>query len=72
MKLVQMPRGAESVGHGHEVYVVRNHDWTVWLPDDVADFMVEDGRSGARIIEEPDHPDAVTCPYCKRTFMKET
>ena len=43
------PPGGETIGHGGEIYVVSNIDWTVLVPPDVAAFMLEDGRSGARL-----------------------
>jgi hypothetical protein len=68
-KRLQMPSGAESIGHGGRTYVVSNTDWTVEVPDHVADFMIQDGRSGARIIEEPEG-ETVICPHCGRSVPK--
>ena len=65
------PPGGETIGHGGEIYVVSNIDWTVLVPPDVAAFMLEDGRSGARLVEDPEGDKALTCPHCGRRFLKE-
>ena len=69
MKL-QMPKGCDSVTHGSEGWTPSNLSWIVELPDEIGRFMLEDGRSGAILIDEPGH-DAITCPHCGRSFPKE-
>ena len=69
-RLKMQPGSSEPVCHGTESYAVSNVDWTVLVPDHVAGFMLEDGRSGCVLVEDPhDHPQAVTCPHCGRIFV---
>ena len=38
---------ADFIGHGSRSWIVNNGSWRVAVDDDVAAFMLEDGRSGA-------------------------
>ena len=41
---LQMQIGTDEINHGTVRYVVNNRTWRVEVPDDVAAFMLEDGR----------------------------
>ena len=67
---LRMPKGCDSVTHGQDGYIVSNLDWTVEVPDEVGRFMLQDGKSGAVLIEDEPEPELLTCPKCGHTFSK--
>jgi hypothetical protein len=69
MTWLQMQIGTDEVNHGTAKYTVNNKTWRVWVPQEVADFMLENGKSGASLIEI--HPAATVCPHCGHHTFKE-
>jgi hypothetical protein len=76
MKLVKMPMMApgcepNTIGHGDRSWVVSNSSGLVWLPDEVADFMIADGRSGAMLaVDPPGDGELLRCPCCSFAWRR--
>lgn len=69
---LQFQRGTDSVTHGGQGWIVSNTSWQCDLPDDVAAFMLADGRSGCSLVEEPEGDgEAVHCPHCGYAWRLE-
>ena len=71
---VQCQRGTDEINHGTQKFTVSNISWQVSLPDEIANFMIADGRAGIVLIgPEPDPEDETTstCPHCGHFFKKE-
>jgi len=46
-------------------WVVNNGSWIVEVPDHVGHFLLEDGRSGAVPLPEPEgEGEIISCPCC--------
>jgi hypothetical protein len=70
MKLL-MHKGAESVTHGTESYIVNNGSWIVEVPDHVGRFMLDDGRSGCVLYEPPEGEGRlISCPCCHYSWRE--
>ena len=72
-KILQCQWGTDELNHGGEKWIVDNRTWRVQVPDHVANFMIQDGRSGVRLITEGTDDQTVICPHChgRLTFRKE-
>jgi hypothetical protein len=63
MKRLQCQRGTDEINHGGTKFIVNNYTWQVDVDDEVADFVIKDGRAGVSLVEEPKDGDLV-CPHC--------
>jgi hypothetical protein len=76
MKLLKFqvtPPGAQAdtISHGGQVWVVSNSSGLVLLPDEVANFMLQDGRSGCVLVEDPPGPgELLRCPCCHHAWRR--
>ena len=71
MKLKMHP-GAETITHGAQGWVVNNGSWIVEVPDEIARFMLADGRSGCLPVEDPPgEGPIITCPCCHFAWREQ-
>jgi hypothetical protein len=75
MKLLRMPIGpgqGDTVSHGKGSWLVNNQSGIVALPDFVADFMLEDKRSGGiEVTDPPGDGELIECPCCHFRFRRQ-
>ena len=72
MKRVQCQPGTDEINHDVRRFPVSPLSWQVSLPDDVAAFMVADGRSGIYVIGDALTPELNdhNVPALRRHFPK--
>ena len=63
MTWLQFQKGTDSVCHGTREWVPNNRTWRCDIPDDIARFILDNGRLGAYRVEEPS-PDVFVCSHC--------
>ena len=49
---LQCQKGTDEINHGGTKFIVNNYTWQVDVDDEVADFMIKDGRAGVCLVEE--------------------
>ena len=50
MKRLQCQKGTDEINHGGTKFIVNNYTWQVDVDDEVADFMIKDGRAGVCLV----------------------
>ena len=74
LKMPLMSPGCEAntVSHGDRGWIVSNSSGIVEVPDEVGRFMLQDGRSGAVLVEPPQGKgEIISCPCCHFAWRRK-